>query len=59
MLAINLESLPESVNQIKKNIEIAMIAKGRNVFTGLPESFEISNDEVYEALVDAVDSILP
>ena len=41
----------------KQNIEIAMLAKGRNVFTGLPESFEISNGEVYEAIIDTVDSI--
>ncbi len=42
---------------IKRNIELAMIAKGRNVFTGLPESFEISGAEVYEAISDTVSSI--
>ena len=34
-----------------------MLAKGRNVFTGLPESFEISSSEVYDAIIDTVDSI--
>lgn len=41
----------------KRNIEIAMVAKGRNVFTGLPESFEITSDEVYEAISDTLDTI--
>ena len=34
-----------------------MVAKGRNVFTGLPESFEISSTEVYNAIKDTVNSI--
>lgn len=42
---------------VKRDIEIAMVAKGRNVFTGLPESFEISSGEVYEAIIDTVDLI--
>ena len=41
----------------KRDIEVAIIAKGRNVFTGLPESFEISSAEVYEAIIDTVDAI--
>ena len=28
---------------IKRDIEIAMVAKGRNIFSGLPESFEITS----------------
>ncbi len=42
---------------IKRDIEIAMVAKGRNVFSGLPESFEISSGEVYDAIIDTIDVI--
>lgn len=42
---------------VKHDIEVALSAKGRNVFTGLPECFEISGNEVYEAISDTVDSI--
>ena len=39
---------------INRPVEIAMIAKGRNVFTGLPESFEITSTEVFEAIKEPV-----
>lgn len=42
---------------LKRDIEIAMVAKGRNVFTGLPESFEITGGEVYEAINDTIEAI--
>lgn len=42
---------------IKRDIEVAVLAKGRNVFTGLPESFEISSAEVYDAIIDTVNVI--
>lgn len=42
---------------VKRDIEVAMVAKGRNVFTGLPENFEISSTEVYNAITDTVNSI--
>ncbi len=42
---------------VERDVEIAVIAKGRNVFTGLPESFEITSSEVYEAIRDTVDTI--
>lgn len=42
---------------IEREVEIAVIAKGRNVFTGLPESFEITSGEVYEAISDTLDTI--
>ncbi len=42
---------------IERDVEIAVIAKGRNVFTGLPESFEITSSEVYEAIKDTLDTI--
>ncbi|HCH28332.1 MAG TPA: rod shape-determining protein, partial [Ruminococcaceae bacterium] len=38
-------------------VEVAMVVKGRNVFTGLPESFEISAGEVAEAIKDIADTI--
>ena len=42
---------------VQRDIEIAMVAKGRNVFSGLPESFEITSSEVYEAINDTIDTI--
>ena len=42
---------------VKRPVEIAMIARGRNVFTGMPESFEISSSQVYTALIDCAYSI--
>ena len=42
---------------VERDVEIAVIAKGRNVFTGLPESFEITSSEVYEAISDTLDTI--
>lgn len=42
---------------VERELEIAMVAKGRNVFSGLPESFEITSDEVYEAIIDTIESI--
>ncbi len=42
---------------VERDIEIAVVAKGRNVFSGLPESFEITTAEVYDAIIDTVDMI--
>ncbi|MBQ6825504.1 MAG: rod shape-determining protein [Clostridia bacterium] len=42
---------------IKRDLEVAIMANGRNVFSGLPESFEISSGEVYEAISDTVNAI--
>lgn len=61
----NIEIGPLTAEAIKKQIgtvveipvEVAMVAKGRNVFTGLPESFEITAAEVYEAIKDTAASI--
>jgi len=44
-------------NLMPQDIEIAMVVKGRNVFTGLPEAFEITGEEVYNAIIDTVNSI--
>ncbi len=52
------ESIKKQIGSaIPRPVEIAMIAKGRNVFTGLPESFEITSSEVYEAIKETSDSI--
>ena len=61
----NIEIGPLTAESVKKQIgtvverpiEIAMVAKGRNVFTGLPESFEISSSEVYFALKETASDI--
>lgn len=61
----NIEIGPLMAENIKKQIgtvierpvEVAMVAKGRNVFTGLPESFEITSLEVYEAVKETAESI--
>lgn len=61
----NIEIGPLTAEQIKQRIgsvterpvEVATVAKGRNVFTGLPESFEISSSEVYEAISETAVSI--
>ena len=42
---------------VDRDIEVAITAKGRNVFTGLPESFEITSSEVYEAICETADTI--
>ncbi len=42
---------------VKRDVEIAMVAKGRNIFSGLPESFEITSGEVYEAINDTLKAI--
>ena len=52
------ESIKKQIGTvIERPIEIAMNAKGRNVFTGLPESFEITSSEIYFALKETVSSI--
>ena len=52
------ESIKKQIGTvIERPVEIAMIGKGRNVFTGLPESFEITSTEVYEAIKETSDSI--
>jgi rod shape-determining protein MreB len=56
----NIEIGPLTAELIKKQVgtvvqrpvEITMIAKGRNLRTGLPEAFEISSAQIYETLFD-------
>lgn len=52
------ESIKKQIGTVvPRNVEIAMVAKGRNVFTGLPESFEITSSEIYEAIKETADTI--
>ncbi len=52
------ESIKKQIGTVvPRPIEIAMVAKGRNVFTGLPESFEITSSEVYDATKETADAI--
>ena len=52
------ESIKKQIGTVvPRDIEIAMTAKGRNVFTGLPESFEITSSEIYEAIKETADAI--
>ena len=52
------ESIKKQIGTVvERPVEIAMVAKGRNVFTGLPESFEITSTEIYEAIKETADAI--
>ncbi|MDD4699709.1 MAG: rod shape-determining protein [Oscillospiraceae bacterium] len=42
---------------VPRQVEIAMQAKGRNIFTGLPEIFEITATDIFEAVKDTADTI--
>lgn len=42
---------------VKRPVEFAIVAKGRNIVSGLPESFEITSTEVHEVIADAALSI--
>ena len=52
------ESIKKQIGTVvERPIEVAIVAKGRNIFTGLPESFEITSSEIYEAVKETADSI--
>ncbi len=52
------ESIKKQIGTVvERPVEIAMVAKGRNVFTGLPESFEITSTEIYESIKETAYSI--
>ena len=61
----NIEIGPLTAELIKKQVgtvvqrpvEITMIAKGRNLRSGLPQAFEISSDQIYETLFDTAVTI--
>lgn len=56
---------PQTARNIKEQIgsvylrpvEVALTVKGRNIFTGLPESTEITSNEVSNAIAEAAQSI--
>ncbi len=37
---------------VKRDVEITVIARGRNLRTGLPEAFEITSREIYDTVYD-------
>lgn len=43
---------------VRRQIEVGMTAKGLNLFTGLPQLFEVTNHEIYEALSDSVEAMV-
>lgn len=52
------ESIKKQIGTVvERPVEIAMVAKGRNVFTGLPESFEITSTEIYDSIKEIANSI--
>ncbi len=52
------ESIKKQVGTVvHRPVEVAMVAKGRNIFTGLPESFEITSEEIYDAIKETADTI--
>ena len=61
----NIEIGPLTAEQIKiqigsvihRPVDITIIAKGRNILTGLPESFEISSSQVFDTTFDTAVSI--
>ncbi len=42
---------------VKRPVEFAIVAKGRNLVSGLPESFEITSTQVHEVISDTALSI--
>lgn len=42
---------------VRRPVEITMIAKGRNLRTGLPEAFEVTSGQIYETVFDTAISI--
>ena len=42
---------------VKRPVEVTIQAKGRNLFTGLPQIFEVSSTDVYNAIIDNAMSI--
>lgn len=56
--ALTAERIKKQVGTvIKRPVEITMTARGRNLRTGLPETFEISSAQVYETLFDTAVTI--
>lgn len=52
------ESIKKQIGTVvERPVEVAIVAKGRNIFTGLPESFEITSSEIYDAIKETADAI--
>ena len=51
--ALTAENIKKQVGTVvHRPVEITMMAKGRNLRTGLPQSFEISSRQIYETVFD-------
>jgi len=47
------EAIKRSVGAaVKREFDVTMTAKGRHLFTGLPETFEVTSSEIYDAILD-------
>lgn len=56
--ALTAESIKKQIGSvIPRQVEIAAIGKGRNIFTGLPETFEITSSDITDAIKETADSI--
>ncbi len=42
---------------VKRPVEIGVVAKGRNVFTGLPQTLDVTSTEIHKVIIDAALSI--
>lgn len=43
---------------VRRQVEVGMTVKGLNLFTGLPQLFEVTNHEIFDALSDSVENML-
>lgn len=56
--ALTAESIKKQIGSvIPRQVEIAAVGKGRNIFTGLPETFEITSGDITDAIKETADSI--
>lgn len=51
--ALTAEQIKKQIGTVvKRSVDITMIARGKNLITGLPESFEITSAELYETMLE-------
>ena len=56
--ALTAEKIKKQVGTVvQRPVEVAMTAKGRDIFSGLPQSFEITSNDVLKAVSDTALSI--
>ena len=56
--SLTAETIKKQIGCVRqRNIEVAVTGKGRNLFTGLPESFEITSEDIMSAIIDTVNQI--